>query len=138
MLPNVALVPPVADTSGDTPDSKKPRSVLAHRTGLELNTATSGEAMQEQGTRFYRVKAVAERYDVSPATIYRAIQAGDLEALKIGNTLRVPEWSLRIFESDAADKAANEVEAGTFADTMAADVATAGTDTSNDVQGEVA
>jgi excisionase family DNA binding protein len=40
--------------------------------------------MQVDGTRMYRVKAVAEMLDVSVATIYRAIESGALRALKIG------------------------------------------------------
>jgi predicted DNA-binding transcriptional regulator AlpA len=32
--------------------------------------------MQVNGTRMLRVKTVAAMYDVSPATIYRAIEAG--------------------------------------------------------------
>lgn len=35
-----------------------------------------GETMQVNGTRMLRVKTVAAMYDVSPATIYRAIEAG--------------------------------------------------------------
>jgi excisionase family DNA binding protein len=69
--------------------------------------------MQEQGTRFYRVKAVAERYDVSPATIYRAIQAGELDALKIGGTLRIPDYALSAFESAGYEAAYADVQAGT-------------------------
>lgn len=43
--------------------------------------------------RMLRVKAVAERLDVSVATIYRAIASGALPALKIGTgkgALRIP------------------------------------------------
>lgn len=34
--------------------------------------------------RLFRVRAVAEMYDVSVSTIYRAIEAGQLAALRIG------------------------------------------------------
>jgi excisionase family DNA binding protein len=66
--------------------------------------------MQSQVTRLYRVKAVAEMFDVSPSTIYRAIEAGKLEALKIGvgtarGSVRIPEWALRPFEDACADAA---------------------------------
>ena len=59
-----------------------------------------GETMQVNGTRMLRVKAVAAMYDVSPATIYRAIEAGHLVALKLGSgrALRVPETALRAYE----------------------------------------
>ncbi|NIJ09897.1 excisionase family DNA binding protein [Saccharomonospora amisosensis] len=46
--------------------------------------------MQFEPNRMYRVKAVAEALDVSATTIYRAIEAGKLDALKLGKaTLRV-------------------------------------------------
>ncbi len=41
--------------------------------------------MHVEGTRFYRVKAVAEMFDVSVSAIYRAIAAGQLVALKVGS-----------------------------------------------------
>ncbi len=57
--------------------------------------------MQVEGTpRYYRVKAVAEIYDVSPSTIYRAIEAGHLDAYRIGTgkgAIRIPEWALGAF-----------------------------------------
>jgi excisionase family DNA binding protein len=40
--------------------------------------------MQVQGTRLYRVRDVAEHFDVSVNTIYRAIESGQLTALKLG------------------------------------------------------
>jgi excisionase family DNA binding protein len=49
--------------------------------------------MQVDGTRMYRVKDVAEHFEVSVSTIYRAIESGQLSALKLGTglgTLRVP------------------------------------------------
>lgn len=48
--------------------------------------------MQVEATRMYRVRDVAEHFDVSVATIYRAIETGQLDALKLGTgrgTLRV-------------------------------------------------
>ena len=50
--------------------------------------------MNQQLTRMYRVKAVAGMLDVSVATIYRAIESGALQALKVGTgkgALRIPE-----------------------------------------------
>lgn len=64
--------------------------------------------MQTQGTRMYRVRAVAEMYDVSVSTIYRAIESGQLTALKIGigkGALRIPEYALAAFE-EACSQAA--------------------------------
>lgn len=50
--------------------------------------------MQGEGSRLYRVRAVAELLDVSAATVYRAIESGQLRALRIGvgrGAVRVPE-----------------------------------------------
>jgi excisionase family DNA binding protein len=40
--------------------------------------------MQVEGTRVYRVKAVAEMFAVSPATVYREIESGKLVAFRFG------------------------------------------------------
>jgi len=48
--------------------------------------------MQVEATRMYRVKDVAEHFRVSRQTIYRAIESGQLDALKLGTgrgTLRL-------------------------------------------------
>ena len=48
--------------------------------------------MQVEATRMYRVKDVAEHFKVSRQTIYRAIESGQLDALKLGTgrgTLRL-------------------------------------------------
>lgn len=50
----------------------------------------------------FRVNAVAAMFDVSPATIYRAIEAGHLTALKHGGgkgALRISEASVRAYEA---------------------------------------
>ncbi|WHT21895.1 helix-turn-helix domain-containing protein [Crossiella sp. CA-258035] len=51
--------------------------------------------MQDNATpRMFRVKAVAEQLDVSVATIYRAIENGELCAVRMGTgkgALRIPE-----------------------------------------------
>jgi len=49
--------------------------------------------MEETTMRMYRVEAVATQFDVSKATIYRAIESGALRALKVGTgkgALRIP------------------------------------------------
>ncbi len=64
--------------------------------------------MHDHGTRMFRVKAVAEMYDVSPATIYRAIEAGQLDALRIGTgkgAVRIPADALAAFAATCADAA---------------------------------
>jgi excisionase family DNA binding protein len=54
----------------------------------------SEETMQVDRTRMYRVGAVARSLDVSPSTVYRAIESGELAALRIGSSLRVPGEAL--------------------------------------------
>ncbi|TCP45037.1 excisionase family DNA binding protein [Tamaricihabitans halophyticus] len=57
--------------------------------------------MFESG-RMYRVGAIAEALDVSVATIYRAIESGRLQALKLGagkGALRVPGDAANAFVS---------------------------------------
>ena len=56
--------------------------------------------MQAEGTRMYRVKDVAKHFDVSVATIYRAIESGQLNAVKLGTgkgMLRVTEASMAAY-----------------------------------------
>ena len=50
--------------------------------------------MQIDRTRMYRVKAVAAMADVSVSTVYRAIDNGALDALRIGTAVRVPGAAL--------------------------------------------
>jgi excisionase family DNA binding protein len=40
--------------------------------------------MRADATRLYRVKAIADLCEVSPNTVYRAIESGDLAAVKFG------------------------------------------------------
>lgn len=57
--------------------------------------------MQDKASRVFRVKAVAEMYDVSVPTIYRAIKSGQLDSYRIGagkGAIRIPEWALGRFE----------------------------------------
>lgn len=89
----------IADVAGGTGtrNHEAPAGVAAPA-GAHIETL--GESMQVNGTRMLRVKAVAAMYDVSAATIYRAIEAGHLTALKLGSgrALRIPETALRAYE----------------------------------------
>lgn len=61
-----------------------------------------------QDNRMYRVKAVAEALDVSANTIYRAIEAGKLDALKIGTgngTLRVTGRAVNVYLNSCSEAA---------------------------------
>lgn len=66
--------------------------------------------MHVDRTRVYRVRAVADMLDVHPATVYRAIESGQLDAYKIGTgkgTLRIPGHALSVY-LDACAQAAFE------------------------------
>lgn len=57
--------------------------------------------MQVESTRMYRVRDVAARFDVSVSTVYRAIESGQLDALKLGagrGALRIPDYALNAYE----------------------------------------
>lgn len=81
--------------------------------------------MQDEVTRMYRVKAVAERYDVSVSTIYRAIESGQLDAYRIGTgkgAIRIPESALSVFE-EACELKPSDVDAATIAADQAGEMA---------------
>ena len=86
--------------------------------------------MQVEGTRMLRVKAVAEMFDVSPQTIYRAIESGKLAALKVTGTnergsLRIPESAIRTYRQACAVAAvtAGQVDGGEGSDVVSGGVA---------------
>ncbi|WP_238412611.1 helix-turn-helix domain-containing protein [Saccharothrix deserti] len=83
--------------------------------------------MQHEGTRMFRVKAVAEMFDVHPATIYRAIKSGELDALKVGGSIRIPASSVEVYREACAQAAYSEFVTGT-ADPAALDGAGRGGD----------
>ena len=61
--------------------------------------------MQVEATRMYRVMDVAGHFEVSVATIYRAIESGQLDALKLGTgrgTLRVTGAAVLAFAEACA------------------------------------
>ncbi len=71
----------------------------------------------------YRVKAVAEMFDVSVNTIYRAIESGDLAALKLGTgkgTIRIEGSALSVYKEKCAEAA---YEAFVTGDELAAEAA---------------
>jgi excisionase family DNA binding protein len=64
--------------------------------------------MRVEDNRIFRVQAVAELLDVHRATIYRAIESGQLDALKIGTgkgALRVPGYAVNAYLETCADAA---------------------------------
>ena len=86
--------------------------------------------MQAQGTPLYRVKAVAEMFDVSTSTIYRAIESGKLAALKVTGSkergsLRISESAIRSYRQACAVAAvtAGQVDGGEGSDVVSGGVA---------------
>lgn len=64
--------------------------------------------MQVEPTRLYRVRDVARHFEVSVATIYRAIGSGQLAALKLGTgtgTFRVTGAALLAYAEACAQAA---------------------------------
>ncbi|MCL1897297.1 MAG: helix-turn-helix domain-containing protein [Micrococcales bacterium] len=53
----------------------------------------------EHKRHFYTVAEVAQMMRVSPMTIYRLIRSGELRALRVGHSYRVPAESLEDFMS---------------------------------------
>lgn len=84
------MVAQASYVAGVAGEAKAP-AVLAAPAGADIDTWRA--AMQFDATRLYRVKAVAEALDVSPATIYRAVETGRLAGYKIGEgkgAIRIP------------------------------------------------
>ncbi|MEV7093757.1 helix-turn-helix domain-containing protein [Amycolatopsis sp. NPDC051045] len=55
----------------------------------------------------FRVKAVAELLDVSRSTVYRAIEAGELDVLKIGagrGAIRIPGTAVNVYLDNCAER----------------------------------
>lgn len=71
--------------------------------------------MQVERTRMYRVRDVAGLFEVSVATVYRAIESGQLSALKLGTgrgTLRVTGAAVLAYAEACAQPASVASGAG--------------------------
>lgn len=53
-------------------------------------------------TRFLTVTEVAEMIRVSRMTVYRWVQNGDLPAVRVGRSVRVPEQAVDVFLQQSA------------------------------------
>lgn len=85
------LVSRIADQLQVPHRQQEAPAVLPHQPG-PTSKPLERRTMQFEDNEVYRVKAVAQALDVSPATIYRAIESGSLDAYKLGTgkgTLRV-------------------------------------------------
>lgn len=97
-----------------------PRRVALSQTGLTLeaevtdapNTArrtqhrTEGPSMSTNDTplsdvRFLTVAEVASIMRVSKMTVYRLVHSGDLEAIRVGRSFRVPEQAVHRYLQDS-------------------------------------
>jgi excisionase family DNA binding protein len=79
--------------------------------------------MQVESTRMYRVREVAKHFDVSVTTIYRAIESGQLDALKLGRgkgALRVTGAAVTAY-AHACTQAANDSSVAGATPTTATD-----------------
>lgn len=82
--------------------------------------------MQVNRTRLLRVRAVAEMFDVSVATIYRAIESGQLEALRIGSgkgAIRIPEHAVHAYARACSEVGSAQDSAGQSAPEVSGEVA---------------
>ena len=83
--------------------------------------------MQVERTRLYRVRTVADGFDVSVATIYRAVESGALRAIRLGTgkgAVRIPGAALE--EYLAACESAAVTRVGQPAASEVADFAAGG------------
>jgi excisionase family DNA binding protein len=69
--------------------------------------------MQVEDTRMYRVGEVAEHFNVSASTIYRAIESGLLDALRLGSAVRVPGWAVLAYTEACGQAYVTETAAET-------------------------
>src|SRR6476469_8170148 len=113
-------------------DQRAP-AVLEHRPGR--TSRLLGETMQVEGTRVYRVKAVAEMFDVSVSAVYRAKEAGKLDVLKIGSgkgSIRITSDAVRAFKTECAEAGYRSYVLGDESAEAADDTDTTDTDTDTD------
>ncbi|QSB05810.1 helix-turn-helix domain-containing protein [Natronoglycomyces albus] len=58
--------------------------------------------------KFLTVSEVAELMRVSKMTVYRLVHSGDLQAVRVGRSFRVPESAVEDYLSGALDSTAKE------------------------------
>jgi len=62
--------------------------------------------MEMQESRLNKVRALSDRFQVTPRTVYTWIADGRLEAVRIAGRIRVPEESVQRFIRPARDRKA--------------------------------
>ncbi|MEV6878644.1 helix-turn-helix domain-containing protein [Amycolatopsis sp. NPDC051128] len=71
--------------------------------------------MRVEDNAVFRVKAVAELLDVSRSTVYRAIESGELDVLKIGTgkgAIRIPGYCVNTWISTCSERGYTDFVAG--------------------------
>ncbi|MGV1003274.1 MAG: helix-turn-helix domain-containing protein [Candidatus Nanopelagicales bacterium] len=68
------------------------------RTKAAGTTATA-TAEPLTATRLLRVREAADSLALPPASVYRLVRRGELSAIRIGRTIRIPERALAEFHS---------------------------------------
>ena len=64
-----------------------------------------GESLSPIGSvRFYKVAEVAELLRVSKMSVYRLIHCGDMEAIQVGRSFRVPAHAVDAYLHDELDQ----------------------------------
>ena len=99
-LPSSSMSSIIADLAGFSGYHAYKNAPTSAPTPAGACTETLGETMQVERTRMYRVKEVAQYFQVSAATIYRAIESGQLTALRLGTdkgTYRVTGEAVMIY-----------------------------------------
>ena len=90
MIPHVGGVPVLGD--GEMTEQPTPQNQQQITAGLHLK-------------RYLRIDEVADYFAVSDRTIYRLVDDGDLQAIRIRSCRRVSQEEIKRFEERLADEA---------------------------------
>jgi excisionase family DNA binding protein len=73
----------------------------AQQAGRGLAMAAADDATALSDVRFLTVAEVATIMRVSKMTVYRLVHSGELEAVRVGRSFRVPEQAVNQYLKDA-------------------------------------
>jgi excisionase family DNA binding protein len=79
------------------PDSRTPAST-ADAAEPSIRPRTSSVPQQRREERFFTVKQLAARWQISERQVHRFIESGALTAHRIGRSLRIAESDVLLFE----------------------------------------
>lgn len=74
--------------------------------GLTMNGSPQTESHRLSEVRFLTVAEVAGMMRVSKMTVYRLLHAGELSAVRVGRSFRVPEDAVHEYLRDALSQTA--------------------------------